>query len=120
MNVLSPEIILVGEADRFHMREGSISNFVIGEKLNTSRGLSQRYDIELKRQELGRASLLMSHTSIHQVRVESKRQKSSAHSRQSDSFVVLKKFGNSDGAKGRMLQRSGLETYTKTQRGQMV
>lgn len=58
VKVLSPVILHTKEADSVHILEGRKSDFDKARRHSLFRGLSPRYDIEKKLQELGRPILL--------------------------------------------------------------
>jgi len=112
VNVSSPEIIDDREADSVHMLEGRMLHLAKGERCLSSRGLSQCYDIARKRQELGRAYLLIVRSDVERRKL--KKQALSEGKRQSDSIIVAKKPVKADGAKERISKRSGEERHDPT------
>ncbi|MEW6687377.1 MAG: hypothetical protein AB1393_14430, partial [Candidatus Edwardsbacteria bacterium] len=98
VNVLSPEITIVSDADTFHIGRRQNSQFRNGEGLRDRRGLRQLHGIKWIVCELGRTDMLLNReVCVHKPINGKDRQKAYWWS---DKFIVAMKQNNICGAKG--------------------
>jgi len=108
VNVLSPEIIIVSDADTVHKGGRQNSQIRYGKELRDRRGLRQLHGIKRTMWELGRPDVFL--RKVCYDKSEKGKELQMIH-RESDKFIVAKKQSNICGAKGLTVKSLGKRTH---------